>query len=98
MQVRVDDALDEGCSDRSVDGISTAGEDSRTGRGGNIVLRREHRTTAHYERIHCRHPISPFLNWVSSWDRPGTRIFAIGLRSHHLSTTTEIWQKGVSIA
>jgi len=85
MHVRVDDALDECCSDGSVDRISTASEDSRTGRGGKIVLRREHRATAHYERMHCRHLASfslPELGFFAF----ETRIIANCLRSAYLST------------
>src|SRR5208283_4370195 len=81
--------------DRSVDGIAATSEDSRTGGGGKIVLRREHRAPAHYERIHRRHLISSFLSWVLSPDRSRARTFAICARGLHLITKAPMWQKGV---
>ena len=51
VHVRVDDALDECSSYRSVDGIAATSEHSRTGSGRKIMLRRKNRAAAHHERV-----------------------------------------------
>ena len=61
VHVRVDDALDECSSDGSVDSISATSEDSRTGGSGKVVLGRDHRATAHNQRVNRRHRGSFFL-------------------------------------
>lgn len=95
--MRVDDALDECSSDGSIDSIAATGEHPRACRSGKIVLRRDHRATAQYKRVDCRHLCSFFLRSVFITRFLEMRIFAICFRDNLLHTTTRIWQKGACI-
>src|SRR5580658_10196462 len=96
--MRVDDAFDECCSDGGVDSIAATSEDSRTGGGGEVMLRRQHRAPAHNERVNCTHLGNFFLrsNFITRLN-PRSEVRPFVLAANFRFVATRIQQKGACI-